>query len=173
LRLHVGNPAFTDADVAVLEAVLRQCEALACHWSELERQCEAMPSTLVHGDFAPKNMRVRSVQADAVLEPFDWGSAGWGTPALDLAQAAQPLGACNDWGSPDLDVYRAGMGDGWLRLDRQDLEFCAALGKAFRCLYCIDREAEYLGERWVEKPLSNMRIYRSGLAQALQLAGWL
>ena len=104
--------------------------------------------------------------------PFDWGSAGWGTPALDLAQAALPLGARNDWGSPDLDVYRAAMCDAWPRLDRQDLEFCAALGKAFRCLYCVGRESEYLGEPWFEKPLLNMRIYRSGLTEALQVAGW-
>ena len=172
LRLHLGNPAFTDADVAVLETILKQCEVLACHWGEVERQCEEVPRTLVHGDFAPKNMRVRSEHADCVLEPFDWGSSGWGTPALDLAQAALPLGARNDWGSPDLDVYRAAMCDAWPRLDRQDLEFCAALGKAFRCLYCVARESEYLGEPWFEKPLLNMRIYRSGLTQALQVAGW-
>jgi Phosphotransferase enzyme family len=172
LHLHLGNPAFTAADVAVLEAIFDQCDVLACHWGEVERQCEAMPRTLVHGDFAPKNMRVRSGPSDLFLEPFDWGSAGWGTPALDLAQGTQPFGDWNDWGSPDLDVYRGAIRDAWPRLARQDLEFCAALGKAFRCLYCIDRESEYLGERWVEKPLLNMRLYRLGLAQALRVAGW-
>ena len=172
LQLHLHNPVFTDADVAVLVDILKQCEALADHWREVERQCEAMPRTLVHGDFAAKNMRVRNGPADLVLEPFDWGSAGWGTPALDLAQAADPLGASNDWGSPDLNVYRAAMCDASPRLDQQDVDFCAALGKAFRCVYCIARESEYLGAEWVEKPLSNMRLYRSGLAHSLQVAGW-
>ena len=172
LRLHLGNPVFTQEDVAVLQAVLSHCEMLVGHWAEVERQCQALPSTLVHGDFAPKNLRVRDSRAEPVLEPFDWGSAGWGTPALDLAQAAQPLGAWNDWASPDLDVYGAAVRDAWPRLDRHDLEVCAALGKAFRCLYCIGRESAYLGEAWVEKPLANMRLYRSGLAHALQVAGW-
>ena len=71
LVLHLDNPVFSAEDRAVLEAVIGQCEALACHWSEVEQQCKALPTTLVHGDFAPKNMRVRNGQAGLVLDLFD------------------------------------------------------------------------------------------------------
>ena len=45
-----------------------------------------MPRTFIHGDFAPKNMRVRAGPGGSTLLCFDWGSAGWGVPAADLVQ---------------------------------------------------------------------------------------
>jgi hypothetical protein len=173
LDIHCNNAALLPADRGVLAAVVEQCERLASHWKDVERQSAALPMTLVHGDFAPKNMRVRDDAKEMVLEPFDWGSAGWGVAGLDLAQAdASEESGSRDWASPDLDMYRASIGAKWLRVDRRDLELCAALGKAFRCLYCIDRESEYLGEAWIDKAMLNMRLYRSGLGHALQAAGW-
>jgi hypothetical protein len=128
--------------------------------------------TLVHGDFAPKNMRVRHAPAGLVLDAYDWGSAGWGVPALDLAQAGGPHEVGNDWPSPDLEVYRSGIRDTWSTVDKQDLEFCAALGKAFRCVYCIDRESEWLGQPSIDKAMWNMRLYCSALGHVLRVTGW-
>jgi hypothetical protein len=53
-----------------------------------------------------------------------------------------------------------------------DLETLAALGKAFRCLYSVDVEAEYLGEPWVEKAMRNMAFYQAAMADALLEVGW-
>jgi hypothetical protein len=173
LAVHYNNAALSPCDRGVLAAVLGQCEALARHWKDVELKSTALPMTLVHGDFAPKNMRVRNDRKEMVLEPYDWGSACWGVAALDLAQADGPdESGGRDWASPDLDVYRASIGARWLDVDRHDLELCAALGKAFRCVYCIDRESEYLGEAWIDKAILNMRLYRSGLGHVLRVTGW-
>src|SRR5262249_11323861 len=48
---YLGNPALTAQDVAVLATVVRQCEAVASCWGEVERLCAGMPRTFIHGDF--------------------------------------------------------------------------------------------------------------------------
>ena len=86
----LGDPALTRDDVTLLATVVSQCQAIAARWAELEAICALTPPTVVHGDFAPKNMRV----AAANLRPFDWGSAGWGSPAVDLAQVDAAPSTC-------------------------------------------------------------------------------
>src|SRR5215475_9753213 len=53
---HLSNPALTADDAAVLKTVVRQCEVVASHWGQVDKLCERAPQTLIHGDFAPKNM---------------------------------------------------------------------------------------------------------------------
>jgi aminoglycoside phosphotransferase (APT) family kinase protein len=48
-----------------------------------------MPQTLVHNDFAARNIKVRNGQAGTTLLPFDWEKAGWGIPAADLEYLEQ------------------------------------------------------------------------------------
>jgi aminoglycoside phosphotransferase (APT) family kinase protein len=172
LLRHLGNPALTRDDVPILEAVVGQCETLGSRWGRVEQLCQALPRTLVHGDFAPKNLRVRASSSAPVLLPFDWGSAGWGVPAADLTQTRAPSDAWNTWAGPDLDVYRATVRYAWPHVSLGDLEALAALGKAFRCLYSVDVEAEYLGEPWVEKAMRNMAFYQAAMADALLEVGW-
>ena len=172
LLLHIGNPALTRDHVAVIETVVSQCETLAEHWSEVEQLCQSVPSTLVHGDFAPKNLRIRNSRGEPSLLPFDWGSAGWGALGLDLAQREGPADPWLDWASPDLAVYQSTLPGPWPRLAPSVWEVLAAFGKAFRCLYCVNVEAEYLGASWVEQLMGNLAMYQSGLAHALRLAGW-
>src|SRR5262245_45162271 len=105
LLLHLTNPALTGGDVGVLREVVRQCEVIAAHWGDVQRVCAGLPRTFVHGDFAPKNVRVRVGTGVLTLVPFDWGSAGWGVPAADLVQAGSAPDHGTDWGywaSPDL-----------------------------------------------------------------------
>jgi hypothetical protein len=168
------NPALGAEDVAVLAAVVRQGEAAASRWGEVERWCERMPRTFIHGDFAPKNMRVRAGPAGSELLPFDWGSAGWGVPAADLAQAALPPDRATGWdlsaywASPDLAVYCSAVREcGW-RLDVQDVRPLAAIGKIFRCLVCINLDAQSLATDWVADAVRKMRVYRAEMADALE-----
>jgi Phosphotransferase enzyme family len=170
---NLSNPALTADDVKVLETVLRQCEVVRSHWSQVEKLCEGMPRTLIHGDFAPKNMRVRTGQAGGVLLPFDWGSAGWGVAAADLASSGT---ASNDywdyWANPDLAAYRSVVWESWPRLETQDAESLAVIGKIFRCLVCINLEAPSFAMEWVENAVRDMRIYQAAMADAIQEAGW-
>jgi hypothetical protein len=167
---HQGHTALTPGDVAVLAAVVLQCESVADNWGRVRRWCATMPCTFIHGDFAPKNLRVRPGPA---LVPFDWGSAGWGVPAADLVQAgAGPEGDWDYWASPELAAYCAAARGAWPSLDATDLRGFATVGKIFRCLTCIALTARSLATPWVERALRNMAIYRAQLADAIREAGW-
>jgi hypothetical protein len=166
----LDNPALTPDDVFLLKEMLTQCEVVASHWRKIERLCKVTPPTFVHGDFAPKNMRVNRDGERASLRPFDWASAGWGTPAPDLPQLdATPS---RYWSTPDLDAYRATVSRSWPRLTRRDLIGLAVVGKIFRSLVCLRLEATGLTTDWPERGMSNMRFYHADLRDALGVAGW-
>jgi hypothetical protein len=165
---NLDNPALTVADLAVLKTVVGQCESVASQWGLIEQLCEQLPPTLIHGDFAPKNMRIRIGQAPLALLPFDWGSAGWGSIASDLAQAGM---LPNDyWASPDLAVYHSVVQETWPHLKDENVQLLAIFGKIFRCLVCIDLDAESLATPWVEKSMVNMQMYMRDMAEAIQAA---
>lgn len=175
---NLDNPALTGEDVAVLAAIVRRCEAVASRWGEVERLCEEAPRTFIHGDFAPKNMRVRARPTGSVLLPFDWGSAGWGVPAADLVQAAPPSdhgtgwGLSSYWASPDLAAYWSAVRESGWRLDARDVRPLAVLGKVFRCLVCITLDAQSLATDWVADVAPKMRVYEAEMADAVRAAGW-
>ena len=167
---HLDNPALGPGDVTVLDALVRQCDAVASRWQEVEAVCDLTPPTFVHGDFAPKNLRVERNGSAAVLRPFDWASAGWGTPAPDLAQLGAT--ASTYWANPRLDVYRAAVAGSWPDLGSRDLAGLAAVGKLFRSLVCIRLEATGLASDWPESAMGNMRFYRADMEDALAATGW-
>src|SRR5262245_54004229 len=73
MRGGVVNPAVTVEERAVLLGALGLLELLEFRWCEVERSCEAMPRTVVHGDFTEKNIRLRTGEAGTLCLPFDWG----------------------------------------------------------------------------------------------------
>jgi len=83
---NVCNPLLTRDDLVVLEAIISECDAVEARWSEIEGVCRGMPSTLVHGDFRPRNAFVRLHPEGVRLFPLDWETAGWGVPAADLTR---------------------------------------------------------------------------------------
>jgi len=170
---YLSNPALTADDVVVLKTVVRQLEVVASHWGQVEKLCERAPRTLIHGDFAPKNMRVRTGQAGLFLLPFDWGSAGWGVTAADLAQSgAESNSYWNYWANPDLSAYCSVAQEFWRRLEIHDVQQLAIFGKIFRSLVCINLEAPSFAMDWVENSARDMRIYQAAMADAIQAAGW-
>jgi thiamine kinase-like enzyme len=173
IRRNLTNPALTSETRAMLENVVRQLEVVASRWGLVEKLCECAPRTLIHGDFAPKNMRVRTGRAGLSLLPFDWGSAGWGVAAADLAQSGmEPNSHWNYWANPDLAAYCSVAQESRPRLDIQDVEQLAIIGKIFRSLICINLEAPSFAMDWVENAARDMRIYQAAMADAIQAAGW-
>src|SRR5258708_2930727 len=55
IRLSLANPAFRADDLAILHVILSYRLPILLHWDEVEKICQTMPETLVHGDFCPKN----------------------------------------------------------------------------------------------------------------------
>jgi hypothetical protein len=169
---NLANPALTAPDVAVLTTIIEQCEVVASHWGEVERVCGVMPRTLIHADFAPKNMRVRAGPYGLTLLPFDWGSAGWGVAAPDLAQWGTASNHWHDWASPDLATYCEVVRESWLPLTVHDVRPLAAVGRMFRSLACISLSARSFATEWVERAALNMRTYSAELADAIRAAEW-
>jgi hypothetical protein len=173
LAAHLSNPALAVEDVALMRDVARQCEVAEAHWGEVRRWAAAVPATFIHADFAPKNMRVRVGRAADVLVPYDWGSAGYGSVAADLAQAgmggADPW---NYWAHPDLEAYLAGVREAWRDVTARDVWMLAVVGKLFRCLVCVCLEAPSFAYDYVEHAVSDLKVYRAAMADALRALGW-
>lgn len=168
---NLTNPGLSADDVAVLETIVSHCDVLESRWSQVEQCCEAMPPTLVHGDFTGKNLRVRTGQAGIALLPFDWECAGWGIPVTDLAQSARrSRGGFS--ANPDVVTYWSVVRDHCPSLDLQVMQGLANCGKTFRCLAAINWAAQSLAYEWVESVMCDMRIYQIELLDAIQAAGW-
>jgi aminoglycoside phosphotransferase (APT) family kinase protein len=157
---NLTNPALSGDDVTVLHAIVSQCDLLESRWSQVETCCAGVPSTLVHGDFRPKNVRVRADQAGLALFPLDWETAGWGVPAPDLA-------------SVDLTAYWSVVRECWPTLDLQAIQQLANLGKVSRWLAAISWES--VASEGLARPIANMasmRVCRAALSDAIKAVQW-
>jgi hypothetical protein len=165
---NLTNGALTREDRALLRAIVSQCDALESRWDQVQRVCDRMPRTLVHGDFVVKNVNVRPGPAGPAFLAFDWETAGWGVPAPDLVQTLLLDRVASV--SPDLPAYWAMVRGSWPHLAIEDIRRLAGLGSLFRLLAMIDWLSLYLAYPWVSKPLASMRIYQAELARAVQAA---
>jgi Phosphotransferase enzyme family len=164
------NPALNADDHTVLETILSQCAILESRWDEVERLCEGMPCAVVHGDFAEKNIRIRTDGGGITILPFDWGNAGWGVPAIDLAQS--PLPSFGFTGNPDIFAYWTVVRDHWPGLELKTIKQWANLATILRALVAINWDALSLAYEWVERPMIWMRLYREAMEYAMQAVGW-
>jgi Phosphotransferase enzyme family len=170
----IANSTLSSDDLIVLESIISQCNVLESCWSKVERFCDRMPQTLVHSDFAARNIRIRNSQTGIALLPFDWEKAGWGTPAADLADLEQA----------DLAIYWSVVRRAWPYLDLQDIEQMANLGRIFWGLAAISWERwhfEYSWENWppqysllkdqtIERAVMSMKVYEGRIANAMRVA---
>lgn len=166
----ISNPLLSAADREVLRGVARDLEALASGWDRLALLCRDAPCTVMHGDFARKNMLVHGEGAEAELRVFDWGTAGWGVPAADLAQNEPGE---TYWPSPDLDTYRRLARVRWPQLDRDALRTLAAVGKIVRTLAAMHGDAITLSTPWPGEAMRKFPVYALHLAAGLTHAGFL
>lgn len=163
------NRALSPAHRWVLDAACVELTRLHDRWAELERGCEAMPLTVVHGDFVPKNLRVRQDAAGAALLCFDWGCAGRGAPAVDLAQA--PPSSPRFAASPDLGSYWRVVRDAWPECDWATVRRWAAIGNVFRALAALAWASRSLGSGWVDEPVARMRVALAAIAELQSMEG--
>jgi ATP-binding cassette subfamily B protein len=167
---HFGNPMLTAEEVDFLENVVVGLAELEARWRDIEEVCADAPATLVHGDFNGKNLRVRSTSGGSALLVFDWEDAGWGVPAVDLAQQTVP--SSNLAASPDLPTYYAIVRDRWPEVSAETLERLAYCGTVFRALAALRWEVANLGTEWASMYVGNIRLYEAERANALSRIGW-
>lgn len=155
-----ANPALTAQDREILNAILSQFDFVESNWSKVEKLCEGMPRTLVHGDFVGKNLRIRRSSAGIALLTYDWETAGCGLPAADLVQA-------------DIAVYWSVVRDCWPNINFQDLQRLVNIGILFRkSLAAINWRTQSLASEWIEHPMSHMIVYEARMRNAIRALGW-
>jgi hypothetical protein len=171
LRRRVDNPALSAQESESLRTLVAWLDLMEARWPELQRFFQTWPQALVHGDFVVKNLRLRSAGAGAPeLLVFDWEMAGWGVPAVDLAQVGS--GTAN----PDLETYAASVNGLLPRAPAGGLERLAAFGSLLRLVDQISWEALTMkgqSYRFLLKPLSTLQLYEPQLAAALRALKWL
>ena len=163
------NSEVSNDDAVVLRKVVTHLDVLESHWSEMERICDVMPRTLVHGDFVVKNLRVQNGTADPALLVFDWEYAGWGVLGTDLAQFVGSVA------SPDVNVYCSVLHREYPHLDARDIQAVAACGNLLRLVDDIDWATallEFGADLFLVKPISTLRIYEARLVAALSALSW-
>ncbi|HXJ40812.1 MAG TPA: phosphotransferase [Bryobacteraceae bacterium] len=158
-----ANPGLRDDDLCTLKAVLRQCCLLESNWHHIARLCEGMPRTLVHGDLARKNTRIRCSPQGQYIVALDWETAGWGVPAIDLAQFT--AGSI----TPDLAAYASAVQPAF---DEQIVLRMAELGRIFRLIVAMSWEKDCLAGAWPARAMRHMKLYLADLAVAMEAYHW-
>ena len=166
---HLTNPALLPEDVATLRAIASQLDLAESHWDEVEAFCSTIPHTLVHGDFAIKNVGLRAHGTSLALLVFDWENGGWGLPAVDLCQFnGHTL-------SPDLETYSAMREQRGHKLEFWKVRRLSQYGNIFRLLEDIWWQASCMASEsyWhLAKPISYLRVYEGRLVEACQAVNW-
>ena len=168
IRANLGNPALDYGQRYQLQRIIVNCDFIESEWGRLEQFCRPVPTTLVHGDFVGKNVRLRSGTTSFEILPFDWEHAGIGVPAVDLAQARYP--STIFLANPDLSEYW--ITTEWTELGYEGVLQLARYGTIFRCLAALHWESHRLASEWVEWPVNNMALYEAELAAAVHASGW-
>jgi hypothetical protein len=144
-----------------LQVLLDRVEA---RWDAICAPCATAPRTLVHGDFGPKNVRLRSAPWGTEVVVLDWETAGWGPIAVDIPQLPSRPSRKPDksprWRGVALDVYTANASGAWDGADKQrELARLAAVGTVFRYLSSIRWAAEQVHSGGTLKPMARLRLY--------------
>ncbi len=162
-----GHPALRADDRDMLREILSAYELIESEWSCVEAMCAELPRTLVHGDLAAGNLRLRQDDAGPSIVAFDWESSGFGVPAADVYQLA--VNATRD----DLSCYRSTICEYVPWVDEDELRALLLVGNGFRLLACVDWASTWLPFRTPEKGVATLHLYKPSLeewAAALQNA---
>jgi hypothetical protein len=159
IRQNLHHPALSADDVALLKAIIGQCDVLEERWQLIEQCCASMPRTLVHGDLGPRNAHVRTDAEGMHLYPIDWEMAGWGVPAADITRG-------------DVTAYWSVVRDTWPNLDVNDIQRLANVGQIFRRLAAIRWESLSLVSPRVDWSIVLLQSYHAGLTDAMRVVGW-
>jgi aminoglycoside phosphotransferase (APT) family kinase protein len=158
LRSYLGSPVYIRVH-DVVASLIRHLDATVGQWNLLSELAGRLPTTLVHGDIAPKNVQIRTDGNGFTVHPFDWETAGRGTPVADLEKI-------------DMRTYYDVVHADWTDLSSDDVRQAAVVGRVFRLLAGLDWSCARLTYGWHPKAANQIELYDPRLATALrQLVG--
>jgi thiamine kinase-like enzyme len=138
----------------LLMHLIELLDRIQASWESIAAHCNVMPRTLVHSDFAPKNIRVVGRGEEITLYPFDWELAGFGEPVADLSEI-------------DIAVYEDEVSHVWPGWSIANVRQCALVGSVFRLLASVDWSGDRLRFGWNTKAAHQLILYTTWLEQAL------
>jgi Phosphotransferase enzyme family len=151
------NPALASEEIAIVEDVVEACEALRSRWLGVAERLDQAPSTIAFGGFSSKNARVRETADGQVLMPFDFESAGYGCPAIDLVY-------------PDGEAY-VREARWWSGLDLDEFERMRGIGRLLGGLKAIPGERKVLLASEPSKAVAKLRWYGLEIEDGMRAAG--
>jgi len=154
IMLNISNKALREQDRELLASIIYRYEYLMQQWDVVHTLYEQMPKGLIHGDFKPKNLRVRKNFHDDTLMVFDWEYAGWGLPGIDMWMLSH-------------EEYWVNIRDHWHDVTLEQAAQLTHLGKLLWCLSAINWATASLPYDWLETLLEKMRVYDVLLAEAI------
>jgi hypothetical protein len=158
----VGDPAVKASDAECLRSLIKDLDLLRSGWTQIERFCSDIPSALAHGDFVPKNIRVRATRAGLAVVPFAWETSGWGPPVADLGTSAYP----------ELDVYWHIVRPEWPDLSPKVVRRMSHVGRMFRVLATIDWQGTGFSFAWPDRSIQAMDSCQTYLRDLLEISPW-
>jgi hypothetical protein len=156
----------TPANARGMQSIVRYAKGLERQWSRLRNACDAVPTTLVHGDFVARNIRLGLGDGSLVILPFDWECSCWGNPVIDLAQTS--LGSTRFGADPDLRTYSLVVRDHWPNLNAQTVQRLALIGTLLRLLSAIYWAALGLPHEGAERSVRNLSVHAGGLDRVVR-----
>jgi hypothetical protein len=159
LKASTANPALDTSSMALVKAVLSYCQMLESRWDMIQGPLEGMPQTVVHGGFYGKNVHIANRDGRPVVQAFDWESAGWGAPVLDLVRQ-------------DLAEYWSRVHAHWPNLTMQALQRSVEVGTMLWVLKAIPGEASSLSGPWANKVMGKLAYYCGEMQVSFERLGW-
>jgi hypothetical protein len=165
VRNSLTHPSVSPSDGEILRAILSHLDAVEERWDDIEAACAGMPNTLVHSDFVPKNVRVRSTRNGRELLTFDWETGGWATPAADIALLPGDADARRE--------YHRRVAASWPSIVQEDIDRLYSVGTLFRLIHSVHWETRSFRYVWIQRAMRNMTLYDRYLRSAIREDGWL
>jgi len=166
IQKNLGNPGLCDAEREMLVGVIGLLDRAEGLWDAVVRACSGIPETVVHGDFRPKNVRIREEVTGPVLYALDWELAGWGVPVADLA----PARGTETTLQIDPAAYAEAMRGHGPPLDAHKIERLSLIGYLFRRLAAVEWETlslHFEDPFWLIAPISCLRSHQRALTRSL------
>jgi hypothetical protein len=170
-ELRTLAPAFAVTDDArkLIERLRRSFDVVSDRWAVVDDLWEGTPTALVHGDLVRKNVRMR--HDGSVVSPciFDWETAGYSSPGVDLVTCGRPAHEFPD--ARVLEPYASIVRSVWGLRD-EDLTALVQLGMIFRCIRraAVDGYSFTVGPRpWL---IERVQANATQLELCLQELGW-
>lgn len=149
----LANNSIESDDRGVLNSIASACGYITSNSGLIEEVCSALEPGLVHGDLGAKNARILMKAIGTAFVPFDWETAAWGCPAIDLSVV-------------DLSTYREAAEHLTPGADAI-LDKASHVGRILWCLAPIRGERASLEADWVSDAMGRMRFYESQISAAI------